>query len=117
MTNSRLSDPEVLEWRFPVLVEEFRIRDRSGGKGKHFGGNGTIRRIQFREPLTAAILSSNRINVPFGLKGGEPGMPGKNYITRSDGTIENLPSCAEVTMNPGDSFTIETPGGGGYGTI
>jgi 5-oxoprolinase (ATP-hydrolysing) len=117
MTNSRLTDPEVLEWRFPVLVEEFAIRPNSGGKGKHRGGNGVIRRIQFLESMSAAILSSHRAIPPFGLAGGESGAIGHNYIVRRDGTIEPLKSCAEVQMHPGDVFLVETPGGGGYGSI
>ena len=117
MTNSRLTDPEVLEWRFPVLVEEFAIRPNSGGNGKYKGGNGVIRRIQFREAMTAAILSGHRAIAPFGLSGGESGSKGRNYVVRCDGTVEPLPSKAEVQMYPGDVFTIETPGGGGYGAI
>jgi 5-oxoprolinase (ATP-hydrolysing) len=115
MTNSRLTDPEVLEWRFPVLVKNFAIRTNSGGRGKYTGGNGVIRRIQFREAMTAAILSGHRIVPPFGLAGGEPGMVGRNFIERSNGTIEPLSGKAEVQMQPGDCFVIETPGGGGYG--
>ena len=116
MTNSRLTDPEVLEWRFPVLLESFGIRPNSGGKGQHRGGNGVIRRLRFLEPMTAAILSSHRVVPPFGLQGGEAGVVGKNYVERSDGTVEKLGSTAIVEMNAGDVFTIETPGGGGYGT-
>jgi 5-oxoprolinase (ATP-hydrolysing) len=116
MTNSRLTDPEVLEWRFPVLLESFGIRPNSGGKGHHRGGNGVIRRLRFLEPMTAAILSSHRVVPPFGLQGGEAGVVGKNYVERSDGTVEKLGSTAIVEMNAGDVFTIETPGGGGYGT-
>lgn len=115
MTNSRLTDPEVLEWRFPVLIESFSIRPDSGGKGQHHGGNGVIRRIQFREPMTAAILSGRRIVPPFGLHGGGNGAVGKNTVERSDGTIEELGSTATVEMQPKDVFVIETPGGGGYG--
>jgi 5-oxoprolinase (ATP-hydrolysing) len=115
MTNSRLTDPEVLEWRFPVMVEAFSIRSNSGGTGKHRGGNGTIRRMQFRSCMTAAILSGHRIVPPFGLAGGKPGMTGRNLIVRQDGTIEHLASKAEVSMFPGDVFVIETPGGGGFG--
>ncbi len=117
MTNSRLTDPEVLEWRFPVLVEEFAIRPHSGGNGKHRGGNGVIRRIQFREAMTAAILSGHREQPPFGLKGGEPGAIGRNWVEHRDGTIEPLASKAEVQMHPGDVFVIETPGGGGFGQV
>jgi 5-oxoprolinase (ATP-hydrolysing) len=116
MTNSRLTDPEVLEWRFPVLVDAFTLRQHSGGAGHQRGGNGVVRRIQFREAMTAAILSSHRQIPPFGLKGAESGQPGKNWVQRQDGTIEHLAACAEVPMQPGDSFIIETPGGGGYGS-
>jgi 5-oxoprolinase (ATP-hydrolysing) len=115
MTNSRLTDPEVLEWRFPVLLENFCIRPNSGGSGLHHGGNGVIRRLHFLEPMTAAILSSHRVVPPFGLQGGEAGALGKNYVERSDGTVEELGSTTVVEMNAGDVFTIETPGGGGYG--
>jgi 5-oxoprolinase (ATP-hydrolysing) len=117
MTNSRLTDPEVLEWRFPVLLESFGIRPNSGGKGHHHGGNGVIRRLRFLEPMTAAILSSHRVVPPFGLQGGEAGVVGKNYVERSDGTVEKLGSTAIVEMNGGDVFIIETPGGGGYGSL
>lgn len=115
MTNSRLTDPEILEWRFPVLLESFSIRPDSGGSGKHRGGNGVIRRLRFLEPMTAAILSSRRKIAPFGLYGGEAGKVGKNYVQRSDRAIEELNGTATTQMNPGDIFVIETPGGGGYG--
>ena len=115
MTNSRLTDPEILEWRFPVLLEEFSIRENSGGNGKHQGGNGVTRRIKFLEPMTAAILSSSRVIPPFGLNGGESGAIGRNYVIRNDGEIADLPSTATVQMERGDTFVIETPAGGGYG--
>jgi 5-oxoprolinase (ATP-hydrolysing) len=115
MTNSRLTDPEILEWRFPVLLEEFSIRANSGGKGKHRGGNGVKRRIKFLEPMTAAILSSSRVIPPFGLNGGEAGATGRNYVVRNDDTITDLTSTATVQMKSGDTFVIETPAGGGYG--
>jgi 5-oxoprolinase (ATP-hydrolysing) len=117
MTNSRLTDPEVLEWRFPVLLENFSIRPNSGGQGLHSGGNGVIRRIQFRQAMTAAILSGHRIVPTFGLEGGKPGQIGRNWIERHDGSIEALPGKAEVSMQPGDCFVIETPGGGGFGSV
>ncbi|XWK88478.1 MAG: hydantoinase B/oxoprolinase family protein [Phormidium sp.] len=117
MTNSRLTDPEVLEWRFPLLVEEFSIRPHSGGKGKHRGGNGVIRRIRFRETMTAAILSGHRIIPPFGLEGGASGAVGRNYVERDRGSIESLESKAEILIHPGDIFAIETPGGGGFGQV
>jgi 5-oxoprolinase (ATP-hydrolysing) len=115
MTNSRLTDPEVLEWRFPVLVESFAIRRGSGGRGRHRGGDGVIRRIRFREAMTAAILSGHRRVPPYGMAGGEPGALGRNYVQRKDGRIETLGGTDDAEMAPGDVFVIETPGGGGYG--
>ena len=117
MTNSRLTDPEVLETRYPVLLESFGIRPDSGGKGKYSGGNGVIRRIRFLEPMTANILSGHRFIPPFGLNGGEAGQVGRNWIQRQNGTEENLDSTATVEMKPGDIFVIETPGGGGFGQV
>ncbi len=115
MTNSRLTDPEVLEWRFPVRVEDFRIRQHSGGAGRWRGGDGVIRRIRFLEPMTAAILSGHRRIPPYGLAGGEPGQIGRNAVERVDGSVEELPGTAQITVQPGDTFVIETPGGGGHG--
>ncbi|MEH2264789.1 hydantoinase B/oxoprolinase family protein [Nostoc sp.] len=115
MTNSRLTDPEVLETRYPVLLESFSLRPDSGGKGKYSGGNGVVRRIRFLEPMTANILSGHRVIPPFGLNGGEAGIVGRNWIQRQNGTEENLDSTATVEMKPGDVFVIETPGGGGFG--
>ncbi|HLB79356.1 MAG TPA: hydantoinase B/oxoprolinase family protein [Dongiaceae bacterium] len=117
MTNSRLTDPEVLEWRFPVLVDSFHIRRGSGGRGRHKGGDGVVRRIEFREPMTAAILSGHRRVPPYGMAGGEPGAVGRNYVARADGRVEELPATARVEVAAGDVFVIETPGGGGYGEI
>ncbi|MBE9163395.1 hydantoinase B/oxoprolinase family protein [Tychonema sp. LEGE 06208] len=117
MTNSRLTDPEVLEWRFPVLLESFAIRANSGGNGCHRGGNGVVRRVRFLEAMTAGILSGRRVISPCGLHGGESGKVGRNYVERFDGNVEELGSTASVEMHPGDVFVIETPGGGGYGTI
>jgi 5-oxoprolinase (ATP-hydrolysing) len=116
MTNSRLTDPEVLEWRFPVLLETFQIRLRSGGTGYYSGGCGVLRRIRFREPMTAAILSGHRRIPPFGLQGGQAGAVGRNWIERVDGALEELGGRAEVQVNPGDVIAIATPGGGGYGS-
>jgi len=116
MTNSRLTDPEVLEWRFPVVLEQFGIRGNSGGKGKQCGGNGVIRRMRFLQPMTAAILSGHRVVAPFGLQGGKAGAVGKNYVERQDGTVEELGNTAVVEMDAGDVFVIETPGGGGFGS-
>ncbi|WP_019500528.1 hydantoinase B/oxoprolinase family protein [Pseudanabaena sp. PCC 6802] len=115
MTNSRLTDPEVLEWRFPVLIEDFAIRPNSGGEGRYSGGNGVTRRIQFREAMTAAILSGHRVVAPFGLQGGSAGQVGRNSVQRRNGEVEILASSAAVQMQPGDVFVIETPGGGGFG--
>ncbi|MBC7952871.1 MAG: hydantoinase B/oxoprolinase family protein [Rhodospirillaceae bacterium] len=115
MTNSRLTDAEVLEWRFPVLVDGFRIRRGSGGQGAHHGGNGVVRRLKFLEPMAAGILSNRRRMAPFGLAGGGDGQPGHNYVERADGTVEELGGTARVDMQPGDVFVVETPGGGGYG--
>jgi 5-oxoprolinase (ATP-hydrolysing) len=114
MTNSRLTDPEVLEWRFPVLLEEFSIRSQSGGKGNYHGGDGVVRRLKFREPMTAAILSGHRAVSPFGINGAGSGKVGCNWIQRHDGRIEHLGSTASAQMQAGDVFVIETPGGGGY---
>ncbi|MFS0735828.1 hydantoinase B/oxoprolinase family protein [Sphingomonas sp. 1P06PA] len=115
MTNSRLTDPEILETRFPVLVESFAIRPGSGGRGAQPGGDGAIRRIRFRAAMTAAILSNRRAVPPFGLAGGGNGAPGRNRVERRDGRIEDLPAAATVAMEAGDLFEIATPGGGGYG--
>ncbi len=115
MTNSRLTDPEVLEWRFPVLLKEFSIRQGSGGAGEFSGGNGIVRWVEFREPMTAAILSNHRRVPPFGLAGGQPGQVGENSVIRADGQVEVLPGQATVAVEPGDCIQIATPGGGGYG--
>jgi 5-oxoprolinase (ATP-hydrolysing) len=115
MTNSRLTDPEVLEWRFPVMVDRFAIRHGSGGAGRHRGGDGVVRHIRFREPMAAAILSGRRVVPPFGVDGGQPGALGRNTVVRADGSTEILPSTAVTDMRAGDVFVIETPGGGGFG--
>jgi 5-oxoprolinase (ATP-hydrolysing) len=115
MTNTRLTDPEILEWRFPVLLESFAIRRGSGGAGKWKGGDGVVRRVRFREKMTAAILSGHRRIAPYGMAGGEPGMLGKNWVQRTDGTVVQLGGTDATEMSPGDVFVIETPGGGGYG--
>ena len=115
MTNSRLTDPEVLESRYPVLVEAFSIRRGSGGGGARHGGDGVVRRIGFREPMTATLLSNRRRVPPFGLAGGAPGRLGLARVERANGTMEVLGATAEVEMSAGDAIVIETPGGGGYG--
>jgi 5-oxoprolinase (ATP-hydrolysing) len=116
MTNSRLTDPEVLEFRFPVMLDSYEIRDGSGGGGRWHGGNGGVRRVRFLEPMTASILSNGRLNPAFGMAGGEPGQPGINRVLRADGQVEELDHIGAVQMQPGDIFEVCTPGGGGYGT-
>ena len=115
MTNSRLTDPEILELRFPVRLESYAIRHGSGGAGRWHGGNGAVRKVRFLEPMTAAILSNNRIYPPFGMAGGSAGALGRNWVERADGSVEPLAHIGKVDMAVGDVFVIETPGGGGYG--
>jgi len=116
MTNSRLTDPEVLEWRFPVRLDDFRIRRGSGGAGLHAGGDGTERRVRFLAPMTAVILSNRRRVAPFGLAGGKPGAVGVNWVERAGGKErETFGARHQAQMNPDDVFVIQTPGGGGYG--
>ncbi|WP_343582844.1 hydantoinase B/oxoprolinase family protein [Herbaspirillum sp.] len=115
MTNSRLTDPEILEWRYPVRLESYEINHGSGGDGEWRGGNGGIRKIRFLEQMTASILSNNRVVPPFGAAGGDPGKCGRNYAIRNDGSVEQLGFVASTEMQPGEVFVIETPGGGGYG--
>jgi 5-oxoprolinase (ATP-hydrolysing) len=115
MTNSRLTDPEVLESRFPVLVESFAVRPGSGGAGRWRGGDGGVRRIRFREPMTVSTLSGHRRRPPYGLAGGASGALGRNAIERIDGTVDELPGSAFAEVAPGDILIVETPGGGGYG--
>jgi len=115
MTNSRLTDPEVLEFRFPVRLESYAIRAGSGGAGRWRGGDGGVRRVRFLEAMTASILSNGRHHGAFGMAGGSPGLPGVNRVERADGRVEPLDHIGSVAMEPGDVFVIETPGGGGYG--
>jgi 5-oxoprolinase (ATP-hydrolysing) len=115
MTNSRLTDPEVLEFRFPVRLDGYAIRKGSGGAGRWHGGDGGVRRVRFLEPMTASILSNGRVVPAFGMDGGQPGALGINRIERSDGTVEVLGHIGSAAMQPNDVFVIETPGGGGYG--
>lgn len=117
MTNSRITDPEVLEWRFPVLLEQFSIRADSGGLGRHKGGDGAVRRIQFLQPMMVNILSSHRAQPPFALNGGQPGKTGVNTIIRLDGTKSNIPGCAQIEIQAGEAIEIKTPGGGGFGEM
>jgi len=116
MTNSRLTDPEVLEFRFPVRLEGYEIRKGSGGAGQYKGGDGGIRRVRFLEPMTASILSNGRHHGAFGMAGGQPGAVGINKVVRSDGRVELLDHIGQAEMQPGDVFEIHTPGGGGFGS-
>ncbi|MFN9101333.1 MAG: hydantoinase B/oxoprolinase family protein, partial [Betaproteobacteria bacterium] len=116
MTNSRLTDPEVLEFRFPVRLESYALRPGSGGAGRWRGGDGGVRRVRFLEAMTASILSNGRTVPAFGMAGGLPGALGVNRVERADGRIETLAHIGQVEMQPGDVFVVETPGGGGYGT-
>jgi 5-oxoprolinase (ATP-hydrolysing) len=115
MTNSRLTDPEVLEFRFPVRLDSYEIRSGSGGAGRWRGGDGGVRRIRFLEPMTASILSNGRTHGAFGMAGGEAGQVGTNRVLRADGSIDTLGHIGQVQMQPGDVFEVATPGGGGYG--
>ena len=115
MTNSRLTDPEVLEWRFPVRLESFEIRRGSGGGGRWPGGDGGRRRLRFLAPMTVSTLSSHRRVAPYGLAGGAPGQLGDQWVERADGSLTRLAGCDRAELGPGDVFVLETPGGGGYG--
>jgi 5-oxoprolinase (ATP-hydrolysing) len=116
MTNSRLTDPEVLEFRFPVRLESYEIRQGSGGAGRWTGGNGGVRRVKFLESMTASILSNGRKHGAFGMAGGGPGQVGRNVVMRAGGQIEALDHIGQTEMQPGDLFEIHTPGGGGFGS-
>jgi 5-oxoprolinase (ATP-hydrolysing) len=115
MTNTRMTDPEVVEWRFPVRVESFALRPGSGGAGRYAGGDGVVRRIRFLEAMTVTLLSSHRETAPYGLNGGEPGKCGENSLIRQDGAEQALKGNDEVQVEPGDIIVIKTPGGGGFG--
>ena len=117
MTNSRLTDPEVLEFRFPVRLESYAIRQGSGGAGRWHGGDGGVRRVRFLEPMTAGILSNGRVHPAFGMAGGESGLPGINRVVRADGSVQALAHIGQVEMQVGDVFEIHTPGGGGFGAV
>ena len=115
MTNSRLTDPEILERRFPVRVEAFAVRTGSGGAGARSGGDGAVRRIRFLAAAEAALLSTRREHSPQGLAGGQPGAVGRQRLLRASGGIKDLAGCFSVSVQPGDVIEIETPGGGGFG--
>ncbi|MFL0181026.1 MULTISPECIES: hydantoinase B/oxoprolinase family protein [unclassified Mycobacterium] len=115
MTNSRLTDPEILEMRFPVLLREFAIRHGSGGSGRWRGGDGGVRKIEFREPMTVSVLTGHRRVAPYGMAGGQTGELGRNRVERASGSVTELAGCDSTDVGPGDVLVIETPGGGGYG--
>jgi 5-oxoprolinase (ATP-hydrolysing) len=115
MTNSRLTDPEVLEWRYPVRLESYEIRPDTGGRGRWHGGNGGRRRIRFLEAMTVTTLAGHRRVAPYGMAGGEPGALGGHWVERMDGSVTEMAGCDSVPVDPGDVFVLETPGGGGYG--
>ncbi|MBN2526149.1 MAG: hydantoinase B/oxoprolinase family protein [Deltaproteobacteria bacterium] len=115
MTNSRITDPEILETRFPVTVEQFAVRQNSGGNGLFRGGNGAIRAIRFNTPMTVSIVSSHRTCAPKGLQGGQDGACGKNTLRKVNGAVHPLGACDSIAVSPGDTLIIETPGGGGFG--
>ena len=114
MTNSRLTDPEVLEWRFPVVLDEFSIRQRSGGKGEFCGGDGTRRKTRFLEPMTLAILTGHRVEPPPGLDNGGSGEVGRSRVVRADGAVEELRSADRTELGAGDVYWLDTPTGGGF---
>jgi 5-oxoprolinase (ATP-hydrolysing) len=115
MTNTRITDAEVLELRYPVRLERFAVRRASGGRGRWTGGDGAIRAIRILEPMTATVVASRRTVAPFGLAGGEPGAVGRQRVERADGTVRSLRGTDQIQLASGDLVVIETPGGGGFG--
>jgi 5-oxoprolinase (ATP-hydrolysing) len=115
MSNTRITDAEIVERRYPLLIHEFSIRPDSGGAGRHRGGNGVVREIEFLKPMTAAIVSERRVFAPYGLEGGAPGLRGRNLLIRKSGHVIYLGGKNEAPVEPGDRIRLETPGGGGYG--
>jgi 5-oxoprolinase (ATP-hydrolysing) len=115
MTNTRITDLEVLESRYPVVLAEFSLRKGSGGRGRHSGGDGVVRRYRFRAAVTATLLTERRVRRPYGLAGGEPGLAGRNSVVRATGECEELPGKCSLELAAGDTLCVETPGGGGYG--
>jgi 5-oxoprolinase (ATP-hydrolysing) len=115
MTNSRLTDPEVLEWRYPVVLEAFHLRHGSGGAGRHRGGDGVVRRLRFEEAMEINVLAGRRKVAPYGAAGGSPGRTGANRTIAANGTITEFGAAFRTFVQPGDRFEIETPGGGGFG--
>lgn len=117
MTNTRITDAEIVERRYPVIVERFHLRKGSGGRGKFNGGDGVVRHLRFRRPMTLSVLSERRSQRPYGMAGGEPGLSGLNFLRRADGRLINLGSKATVQVGAGDVFELQTPGAGGYGAL
>ena len=117
MTNTRITDPEILENRYPLRLQEFSIRKGSGGKGRQKGGDGVVRILEFRDKTAISILSQHRIVKPYGMEGGQDGKRGKQVLLRSDGKRETLKGIDGTTARPGDKLIIKTPGGGGFGKV
>jgi 5-oxoprolinase (ATP-hydrolysing) len=117
MSNTRITDPEILEKRYPVLLTEFSLRQGSGGVGHFRGGDGLIREIEFLKPMHVAILSERRVVAPYGLEGGEPGAVGENFLIKKHGSLIDLGGKNQFEAEPGDRLRILTPGGGGYGQV
>ena len=115
MTNTAITDPEILEWRYPVRLEQFAIRQDSGGHGKNCGGNGIVREMTFTEPVSLPLLTQNRTQGPYGLSGGQAGAPGEQYLAKRDGELIQLDSTAQESLETGDRLILKTPGGGGFG--
>ncbi|KAK9965359.1 hypothetical protein ABG768_004455 [Culter alburnus] len=117
MTNTRITDPEILESRYPVILEQFSLRPGSGGKGLYHGGDGVIRKLRFRSPVVLSVLTERRSTRPYGLHGGKNGAPGLNLLHKTDGRVLNLGAKNTISLDPGDMFSLFTPGGGGYGRV
>jgi 5-oxoprolinase (ATP-hydrolysing) len=117
MTNTRITDPEIVEHRYPVRLERFAIRRGSGGAGRHRGGDGVVREVRFLEPMTLSILSQHRAEGPYGMDGGEAGAPGRQRVVRASGEVHELGAVDGTDVGPGDRLIIETPGGGGWGKL
>jgi 5-oxoprolinase (ATP-hydrolysing) len=117
MTNTAITDPEILEWRFPVRLERFAVRKNSGGQGESTGGNGIVREMVFTEPVSLSLLTQNRIQGPYGLNGGQAGHPGEQHLAKRNGEEIELASVAQLELEASDRLIMKTPGGGGWGEI
>jgi 5-oxoprolinase (ATP-hydrolysing) len=115
MTNTRITDPEVVEHRYPVRLERFGIRRGSGGEGRWPGGDGAVRELTFLEPMSLSLVTQHRVEAPYGMAGGGPGKPGRQTLVRASGEVEELASVDGREVGPGDRLVLETPGGGGCG--